>query len=359
MTSRYDYMKLYNPYHDELGRFSSKRGGGAVVQSLKVSKDGRLERAWTAAEDKVFSPVAKFLSREGFRYSVLRFGIDIGIDRALYTLAGVHVTQAATLLGTAAATALIGGSLAPVLAGVGAGLVDTMIWYTISERYTDKLFYGFVNKYNDSSKTGRVVGMTSVGKLGRKLAWLDRMTLAPADIFEFIGTMIISGKGKAVIDAMGSDSGATSGLIMTGSEMASHAATAPGIMESILGAAGGVALADPYDILVPADVRPVDGNEPDADWAKMASMYPYVKNVNLGLTSMFAVPASEATAGLDEIGFTFAGFKDLKLGNGLFVMDKAGSNVFLKNYDNHTAPKIGKFVFFNQALEDRLSPYAV
>lgn len=351
VTTRSEYL-LFNPYHDELGRFARKPG--IVVNA----PSGGPSRERTAIEKKVFTPVADFLSREGFGYSALRFGLDIAMDKALYCLAGVHVTQGAALLASAAAGALIGGSLAPVLAGLGVGIAATMAWYMISERLTDKAFYGFINNYN--SQIGSNIGLSTASKVGRGIAWMDRLSLSRPELFEFIGELIISGKGKSIIDATKSDS--TSATIMTGSNMVSHAAAAPDIIDAISGAVGGgsaMFFSDPYLAVRPVDVRPATGREPGADRAKVLEMYPYVKNVNLGLTGAFFVPAIPETAGLDQLGFVLAPAKDTTNRVGFYVIDKAGSREFLKNMKNDTLPELGSFIWQDKDLENLVLPYAI
>lgn len=359
-AKRAEYL-LYNPYHDERGRFASKSSAVSVVGGKpgdELKSPGYVKRERTAVEKKVFEPVAKFLSREGFKYSALRFGIDIGMDRALYALAGIHVTQAAAALGVAAGTALIGGTLAPAILGVGAGLAAAIIWYTISEKLTDRAFYGFVNKYNDSSKTARTIGMTSAGKWGRRAAWMDRLTLSPGDIGLFLGQLITGGGAKGILEGVGQSG--TSSMIMTGNDMVTHAATAPDILSAIEAAIQNIPLfADPYDMVQPIDVRPATGFEDGMDHAKMMVMLPHVINVELGISDALIIPAIPQTSGLDKLGFEIGEFEDTRDRDGLYVLDKAGAGVFMKNYRSGVFPKLGSFIFDDEPLEEMIAPYAV
>jgi hypothetical protein len=371
LGERAEYL-LYNPYHDERGRFASKSRavsvvGGAQTPGDKLKSPGQVERESIAK--RIFGPMARDLSRSEFRYRALRFGIDVTMDRVLYTLAGVHVTKYAALLGATAGATLIGGSLAPVLFGLGAATAATLIWFALSEQLTDRAFYGFLNRYNDSSKTGKTVGISTVSKYGRRAAWLDRLAITPMEIPEAIGnlaTRFILNKGQAgsMMESVTGQAGGSIGT-MTGSDVITHGANTADILEGIQSSVEAVGnlpvipfvpFADPYESLKPVDVRT---GEEIHDREKAMIMLPHILNVIKGYTTLFMVPALPETSGLEELGFAFAEATEPGRRKGIYVIDKLGAKQFMRDFENDTIPRLGTFDFDDEELEEILSEHAV
>jgi len=267
---------LFNPYHDRLGRFTSKRGGarfGGAIPGKKGGPIGLVER-------EVFGRAAEYLSRKkGIGPKLLRTVLDLGIDRVLWALAGSSVAQGFAVLGAMAAASLIGIPTLGAVAGLVGGVI---LWSMITEPLTDRALYGFINHYSPRDDAHAILTTTRLKKTGRLV---NRVMM--------VNPMAVGGEmaGAMVMDVGAAGGG---GIISTAVGIAeSGVSPLEGIIQGILGASS----------LIPLEEEGLENiTAEDMQVSFIASILPATYAIREGILDKYLVTEALADPVLDYLG---------------------------------------------------------
>lgn len=253
---------LFNPYHDELGRFSSKSSAASIVagsvgkKKLSALRDFAKEKGvpldvavqtavrtpeyyakakikeklstkekWLGkgsaldipdypddfwgktgeAIHKVIAAPAEFLARNGRIPKIARAVIEIGSDLAINQATKALVFGKASVLGAWAIGALatgLGFATAPLglmaVGGVVLGIAATMIISEILDKAQDKAFYSYVNRFSPHDKNHIYVSRTAAKKAATVVKIGAAINYLPGQI----ANMVIFGMRKGIPPAL-------------------------------------------------------------------------------------------------------------------------------------------------------------
>lgn len=172
-------IKLYNPYHDRRGRFTSKRGAVVVSPNSMIFDMEAIKSAYKRLSKKAQKAVvapAEYMSRKrGLGPKLARFGVELGSDMFISKLVGAAVFGKAALLSSTlaatVATGLFGVALPPAALVIGGVLVGAGANLIVSE-FLDwgqtKVFNAYVNRYSPKDDNHIILSGSSAPKKAMK-----------------------------------------------------------------------------------------------------------------------------------------------------------------------------------------------
>lgn len=163
-------LKLFNPFHDNLGKFAPKAFSGVsrvgnLADGIKQQRAAKIKaqmqddllsqneyeeryKTFSKAEQKFLVPPAKYLAGKGIDNALIRGGVDFASDIAIRrTIAGL-VYSSAYMLGVVGASYLgITGVLPLSIAGVAIGVASSFALAGLVSRGKDDMFAAYLNRY--------------------------------------------------------------------------------------------------------------------------------------------------------------------------------------------------------------------